>query len=89
MDPQERRGELFHALRRLLRKPPRSGHRWSSTKTSTGRTRRRKSTSTLIADNLPASRVLVVLTYRTGYTHPFGERSYQTRVVPGALSERG
>ena len=31
-------------------------------------------------------RVLVILTYRTGYSQPFGERSYQTRIVPGALS---
>ena len=30
--------------------------------------------------------MLLVFTYRPGYAHPFGERSYFTRVVPAALS---
>ena len=86
MDPQERRGELFHALRRLLLQAAEvrpqvvvyEDVHWTDKAT--------EEYLTLIADSLPASRVLVILTYRTGYTHPFGERSYQTRVVPGALS---
>ena len=40
----------------------------------------------LIADSVPINPVLLVLTYRTGYAHPFGERNYQTRIAPGALS---
>jgi predicted ATPase len=40
----------------------------------------------VIADSLPASRVLQILTYRTGYVHPFGERTYHTRIALGALS---
>src|SRR5262249_60018296 len=40
----------------------------------------------LLVDSLPAARVLLVLTHRTGYAHPFGDRSYQSRVVPRALS---
>ena len=86
MDPQERRGELFHALRRLLLQAAEvrpqvvvyEDVHWTDKAT--------EEYLTLIADSLPASRVLVILTYRTGYTHPFGDRSYQTRVVPGALS---
>jgi class 3 adenylate cyclase len=86
MDPQERRGELFHALRRLLlreaeRRPQVIVYEdvhWTDKAT--------EEYLTLVADSLPASRVLLVLTYRPGYGHPFGERSYQTRIVPGALS---
>jgi class 3 adenylate cyclase/tetratricopeptide (TPR) repeat protein len=86
MDPQERRGELFYALRRLLlhaaeRHPQVVVYEdvhWTDKAT--------EDYLSLIADSLPTARVLVVLTYRTGYTHPFGERTYQTRIVPGALS---
>jgi len=86
MDPQERRGELFYALRRLLLRTAEvhpqvvvyEDVHWTDKAT--------EEFLTLIADSLPTSRVLVILTYRTGYTHPFGERTYQTRIVPGVLS---
>lgn len=86
MDPQERRGELFYALRRLLLQAAESQPQvvvyedvhWTDKAT--------EEYLTLIADSLPTSRVLLILTYRTGYAQPFGERSYQTRIVPGALS---
>jgi class 3 adenylate cyclase/tetratricopeptide (TPR) repeat protein len=86
MDPQERRGELFYALRRLLLRAAEirpqvvvyEDVHWTDKAT--------EEYLSLIADSLPTTRILVVLTYRTGYTHPFGERSYQTRVVPAALS---
>jgi class 3 adenylate cyclase/tetratricopeptide (TPR) repeat protein len=86
MDPQARRGELFYALRRLLLQAAETHPQvvvyedlhWSDKAT--------EEYLTLIADSLPASRVLLILTYRTGYTHPFGERSYHTRIVPGSLS---
>jgi len=88
MDPQERRGELFDALRRLLLQAAEvrpqvvvyEDVHWTDKAT--------EEYLTLISDSLPASRVLVILTYRTGYTHSFGERSYQTRIVLGALSTR-
>ncbi|MBI4272151.1 MAG: AAA family ATPase [Candidatus Rokubacteria bacterium] len=86
MDPQERRGELFAALRRLvLREAERLPQvmvyedvHWTDKAT--------EDYLALVADSLPTNPVLLVLTYRTGYSHPFGERSYQTRIVPGALS---
>ena len=40
----------------------------------------------LVADTLPASPVFLLLTYRPGYSQPFGERSYQTRIAPGPMS---
>ena len=39
-----------------------------------------------VADSVAGSRVLLVLTYRPGFAHPFGERSYHTRLALNALS---
>lgn len=38
-------------------------------------------------DSLPASRSLLVLTHRPGYSHPFGDRSYHTRLALQPLSK--
>jgi class 3 adenylate cyclase/tetratricopeptide (TPR) repeat protein len=86
MDPQERRGELFHALRRLgFREAQRLPQvmvfediHWADKAT--------EDYLAHVADGLPGSPALLVLTYRTGYAHPFGDRSYYTRIAPGALS---
>ncbi len=86
MDPQERRGELFHALRRLvLHEADRLPQvmvfediHWTDKAT--------EDYLALVAGSLPAVPLLLVLTYRTGHSHPFGERSYQSRVAPGGLS---
>jgi class 3 adenylate cyclase/tetratricopeptide (TPR) repeat protein len=86
MDSQERRGELFYALRLLLlreaeRRPQVIVYEdlhWTDKAT--------EEYLALVADSLPASSVLLILTCRTGYSHPFGEQSYQTRIAPDALS---
>ena len=36
---------------------------------------------TFLAEAVPASRILLLLTHRPGYTHPFGDRSYHQRVA--------
>jgi len=41
-----------------------------------------------VLDSIPAARVLAVLTYRPGYAHPFGDRSYHQRLSLQALSEQ-
>src|SRR5207253_596240 len=41
----------------------------------------------VLGDSVPASRVLLIFTYRPGYAQPFGERTYHTRIVPAPLSE--
>src|SRR5262249_57505254 len=38
------------------------------------------------ADSVAARRILCVLTHRPGYTRPFGERTYHTRVALTALA---
>ena len=38
-------------------------------------------------ESIPTSRVLLLLTHRPGYSHPFGDRSYHTRLALQPLSE--
>jgi tetratricopeptide (TPR) repeat protein len=38
------------------------------------------------ADSIPNSRILQILSYRPGYLHPFGERTYHTRIALDNLS---
>jgi class 3 adenylate cyclase/tetratricopeptide (TPR) repeat protein len=38
-----------------------------------------------VADAVPAARILLLITHRPGYRHPFGDRSYHARVVLHAL----
>ena len=40
-----------------------------------------------LVDSIPTARVMLVFTYRPGYRHPFGDRSYHTRLTLQALSE--
>jgi predicted ATPase/class 3 adenylate cyclase len=40
-----------------------------------------------LVDSVPASRIMVVLSYRPGYNQSFGDRSYFTRVAMQALSK--
>ena len=84
--PQERRGELFDALRRLtVRAAQRSPQvvvfedlHWTDPATEQYLVR--------LADGIATSRVLLILTYRPGYAHPLGDRTHHTRIVPAQLS---
>jgi tetratricopeptide (TPR) repeat protein len=86
MDPQQRRGEIFDALRRLTVRAAEvrpqvavyeDGH-WMDQAT--------EEYLLFTADSIPTSRVLRILTYRTGYSHPFGERTFHTRIALNTLS---
>ena len=86
MDPQQRRGEIFDALRRLTVRAAEvrpqvavyeDGH-WMDQAT--------EEYLLFTADSIPTNRVLTILTYRTGYSHPFGERTYHTRIALNTLS---
>jgi class 3 adenylate cyclase/tetratricopeptide (TPR) repeat protein len=86
MDPAQRRGETFEAMRRLLvrdaeRRPQIlvvEDLHWIDSAS--------EQYLQALVDSVPALRVLLVFTYRPGYASPFGDRSYFTRVVPTALS---
>ena len=86
MDPQLRRAEVFDALRRLLLQAAEvrpqvvvfEDLHWMDQAT--------EAFLTMMADSIPTSRVLCLFTYRPGYVHPFGERTYHTRLVLPTLS---
>ena len=86
MSPAERRGEIFEALRRLLvhaaeRQPQIlviEDLHWIDSASE-------QFLATLV-DSVPAVRAVLVFTYRPGYSNPFGDRSYFTRIVPAPLS---
>src|SRR3989454_2261463 len=85
MDAQLRRAGVFDALRRLLVRaaeirPQILVHEdvhWMDKAT--------EESLLYAADIIPTSRILHILTYRTGYTHPFGDRSYHTRIALNTL----
>jgi class 3 adenylate cyclase/tetratricopeptide (TPR) repeat protein len=84
--PAELRGSVFDALRRLLTSAAPTSPRilvfedlhWMDATT--------EEFLRFLADGIPTSPVLLILTYRPGYTHPLGERTYHTRIALGALT---
>lgn len=86
MDPQLRRAEIFHALHRLLLRAAEvrpqvvvfEDLHWMDQAT--------EEFLRFTVDSIPASRVLCLFTYRPGYVHPFGERTYYTRLTLSTLS---
>jgi class 3 adenylate cyclase/tetratricopeptide (TPR) repeat protein len=86
MDPRQRRGEIFNALRLLT-------HRASEVRPQVLVLEdlhwMDKATEEYIlfaADSVPSSRALCILTYRTAYAHPLGDRSSYTRLGLSTLS---
>jgi class 3 adenylate cyclase/tetratricopeptide (TPR) repeat protein len=81
MDPQMRRGEIFNALQRLLISAATvrpqilvfEDLHWMDQAT--------EESLKYLADSIPNTRVLLICTYRPGYAHPFGDRTYHTRIV--------
>jgi class 3 adenylate cyclase/tetratricopeptide (TPR) repeat protein len=86
LDPRRRRGEIFASLRRLL---VRASERrplvvlWEDVHWVDKAT---EEALRFVADSVPTNRILQIFTYRPEYVQPFGERSYHTRIVLGALS---
>ena len=81
LDPGTRRMETFRALRaRVQRAAERSPFvlaiedlHWID--------RQSEEFLEFLGDAIPASRVLLLLTHRPGYRHPFGDRSYHERLL--------
>jgi class 3 adenylate cyclase/tetratricopeptide (TPR) repeat protein len=86
VDARLRRGEIFDALRRLAVRASEvhpqvivyEDVHWMDQAT--------EESLVFAADSIPNSRILQILTYRTGYHHPFGERTYHTRIALDSLS---
>jgi class 3 adenylate cyclase/tetratricopeptide (TPR) repeat protein len=86
MDPQLRRAEIFGALRHLLLRAAEVRPQVVVFEDLHWMDKATEAFLTLTADSIPTSRVLCLLTYRPGYVHPFGERTYHTRLVLPTLS---
>ena len=86
MDPQQRRGEIFDALRRLTLRASEVRPQVTVFEDAHWMDQATEAYLLFMADSIPTSRVLRILTYRTGYVQPFGERTYHTRIALNTLS---
>jgi class 3 adenylate cyclase/tetratricopeptide (TPR) repeat protein len=86
MDPQQRRGEIFDALRRLTVRASEVRPQVMVYEDVHWMDQATEEYLLFTADSVPTSRVLRILTYRTGYVHPLGERTYHTRIALNTLS---
>jgi class 3 adenylate cyclase/tetratricopeptide (TPR) repeat protein len=86
MDPQQRRGEIFDALRRLTVRASEVRPQVAVFEDAHWMDQATEEYLLFTADSVPTSRVLRILTYRPGYVHPFGERTYHARIALNTLS---
>ncbi|MBI4561491.1 MAG: AAA family ATPase, partial [Candidatus Rokubacteria bacterium] len=86
MDPRQRRVEVFGALRAITLRSAEIHPQIVVFEDLHWIDRATEDYLTSLADSIPTSRVLVILTYRPGYAHPFGERTYHTRIALDTLS---
>jgi predicted ATPase len=86
MDPRQRRGEIFDAVRRLTLRAAEVHPQVCVFEDLHWMDKATQDYLLAVADSIAGSRVLLVLTYRPGFAHSFGERSYHTRLALNALS---
>ncbi len=86
MNPQLRRGETFDALRRLIGRAAQRRPQIVVIEDLHWIDKASEQFLLAVADGVPTLRALFVFTYRPGYSHPFGERTYHVRIAPAALS---
>ena len=86
MDPQQRRAEIFDALRRLLVRAADVRPQVMAIEDLHWIDEASERSLLHSADSIPGCRVLQIFTYRPEYTHPFGERTYHTRIALNTLS---
>jgi len=87
LDPRERRGGIFEALRRMILRAADQRPQIVVIEDLHWIDRATEEFLAVLGDSVPASAVLVIFTYRPGYAQPFGDRTYHTRIVPAPLSE--
>ncbi len=86
MDAQQRRGEIFDALRRLMVRASEIHPQVLVYEDVHWMDKATEESLLFSADSLPTTRTLLILSYRTGYKQPFGERTYHTRIALTTLS---
>jgi class 3 adenylate cyclase/tetratricopeptide (TPR) repeat protein len=85
LDPRRRRAEIFHAFRRLLVRASEIRPLVVVYEDAHWMDQASEGSLLFTADSVPRHRILLILTYRLGYQHPFGDRTYHTRVALTAL----
>jgi class 3 adenylate cyclase/tetratricopeptide (TPR) repeat protein len=88
MDPQLRRAEINEAIRRLLLRAAEVRPQVVVYEDVHWMDRATEEQLALLAESVATARVLMILSYRPGYTHSLGERSYHTRIALTTLSGR-
>jgi len=87
MDPVERRAHVLDALRTLILKEAARRILVLVVEDLHWVDEMSRAAVAALVDVVPSSRVLLVLTYRPGYEHALGERSFVTRLALGHLSD--
>ena len=86
-DPALRKARVFESSETCSSRPPRDGRSCWRSRTCIGSIRCRRSCCRSSSSALPDHAVLLLLTHRPDWEHPFGERPYYTRVRLPILSE--
>ena len=86
MDPKRRRGEIFNVIRRLTLRAAEVRPQVLVIEDAHSMDRAMEEYLDFFGDSIPAGRILLILAYRTGYNHAFGDRSYHVRLSLTALS---
>ena len=87
MDAQQRRGEIFDGLRRLLLRASEVRPQVFVVEDVHWVDKATEDSLHFTLDSIPRNRILMVFTYRPGYVQPFGDHSYHTRIALTALSD--
>ena len=86
MDPKQRRQVMFDALRRLLVRAAEVRPQILIYEDAHWMDKATEEMLAATADIFPSNRIVQILTYRTGYAHPLGDRSFHTRINLDVLS---
>ena len=87
MDPRLRRIETFDALRRLLLRAAEVRPQIIAIEDLHWVDKASEDALLSVINSIKNARVLLILTYRPGYQHPFGERTTYTRIALDVLNE--
>jgi tetratricopeptide (TPR) repeat protein len=86
MDPRQRRGEIFDALRRMVLRAAEGRPQIVIFEDLHWMDQATEEFLAFVADSVATGRVLLILTYRPGYVHQLSERSYHMRIALDTLS---
>ena len=88
LDAASRRSETFRALRALLFRAAAEAPVVLAIEDLHWIDHASEELLCFLAESVPTSRLMLLLTHRPGYAHPFGDRSYHFRLMVQPLSER-